>query len=420
MNRYLVKGLQQASLLLLLLGLAGCAPEQALQVKIGTLTGSSAAELPAGVREIAVEQEAGYMLAADNLGLDYPVITGNEGSGNDDVQVSFRSLVEDGDVAAIIGATTDGATMRSVSLANFFNVPMVVPSAGGDNLLPSNNLWAFRLSAPSSSYASYIFGSLILKPAPLPAAEGEPVDLAGKLAIVYEQTTFGESAAVAAAHAAMDLSMEITIYQPFPAESKEPLKLEQIAGDIFESGAHLVYMVCSDPEIAQMLASAVKDQYQNSMMPVLLGMEGGFATNAFINSQAANGVYLVRQAIDRAECPQEIETIYQAKSYAGIVLLEKALTRADEQQPEQSRLDALTKTQVDLLSARRENVRDILKGMTITLPCLGQVSFDTTGQNKNQAFEVLLIEDGSTASVTQQDFRAVLEQVVVRGILQNE
>jgi len=419
LNRYLVKGLQKASVLILLLGLAGCAPEETLQTKIGILS-SSSAQAAAGSALIASEQQSGYDQAAKALEMDYPTIQASEGVGADDVQIAVRTLVEEDDVTAIVGSSSNEATMKAVSLVNFFQVPMIVPSASGDNILPSNNLWAFSLSAPSSSYATYIFGSLILKPAILPAVEGSPAadENSGRLAIVYEQNTFGESAAVAAAQAAMSLSMEITLYQPFKTVSPDPMELKTIAQDVFDSGAHLVYMVNSDPEMSIKLVGAIKGAYQNGLMPILVGLEGGFASQSFLNSAEADGVYLIRQAIDSASCPDDIDTVYEAKSYAALFLLDKALTQAEEQKPQQSRFSALISPQTDELPLRREAVRDILKGINSSVPCMGQVSFDTSGQNKTQTFEILLIDDALTNNVSENDFREALEQVIARGVLE--
>jgi len=418
--RHLVKRLHQATLLLLLLGLAGCTSEEALQTRIGILSGGASAEAAASAPVIAAEQQSGYDQAAKMLNLDIPTIKAIEGADVDAVQIAVRALVEENDVTAIIGSSTNEAAMKAVSLVNFFNVPMVVPSASGDNILPSNNLWAFNLSAPSSSYANYIFGSLILKPAVIPSVEGSAAanENSGRLAIIYEQNTFGESAAVAAAQAAMSLSMEITLYQPFKTENPDPMALKTLAKDVSESGAHLVYMVCSDPGMSVQLVDTLKDAYQNGLMPLLVGVEGGFASQPFLNSAEADGVYLIRQAIDRSDCPGDIDTVYEAKSYAALFLLEKALQQAEEQQPVESRLSAFINPATDELPLRREAVRDILKGINLSVPCIGQVAFDTSGQNKTQIFEILLVDDGLITSVSEDYFREALEQVIARGVLE--
>ncbi len=135
-----------------------------MQTKIGILSGGASAQTSASAAVIASEQQSGYDQASKALDLDYPTIQASEGAGADNVQLAVRALVEEDDVTVIVGSTTNEAAMRAVSLVNFFNIPMIVPSASGDNILPSNNLWAFNLSAPSSSYATYIFGSLILNP----------------------------------------------------------------------------------------------------------------------------------------------------------------------------------------------------------------------------------------------------------------
>ncbi len=70
----------------------------------------------------------------------------------------------------------------------------------------------------------------------------------------------------------MSLSMEITLYQPFKTVSPDPMELKTIAQDVFDSGAHLVYMVNSDPEMSIKLVGAIKGAYQNGLMPILVGL----------------------------------------------------------------------------------------------------------------------------------------------------
>ena len=82
---------------------------------------------------LAQEQYTGFSLANEKVAFD--VYTFGEGNKQDDVQAAVRSMVEEqaqnksDPIVAILGATSNEATTRTVSLANFFNIPMIVPSA---------------------------------------------------------------------------------------------------------------------------------------------------------------------------------------------------------------------------------------------------------------------------------------------------
>jgi hypothetical protein len=268
--------------------LAGCArsvSNSGTDVSVGTLW-----EVPVDDRgmvswdnasPVAQEQYTGYTLAGENLS-EYPFtdIISAEGNQQDDVQIAIRGMVEENEnpIAALIGATTNEATMRASSLVNFFNVPMIVPTANGDNLLPSNNLWAFRLSAPGSAYAKYLFGTLLIKSefGSDPEVTGEVSKL--NIAILYEGNTFGESAAVATVRAAMELGVGVDVYASFPPETPDSATLNILLNRVVEEGVHLIYLVSSDPGVAKTLVQLLQSGIPNYAMPVLVGQAGGFAS----------------------------------------------------------------------------------------------------------------------------------------------
>lgn len=397
---------------------AGCAKKAADMQAVGVLSSSADSQEILDADAIAVEQQAGYALSMEEGDGGYRLVQTVEGNRQGDVQTAVRSMVEEESVLAVVGATTNEATVRAATLVNFFNVPMLVPSAGGENLLPSNNLWVFRLSAPSSEYASYIFGSVLQQLAAGSKRDNEEssAENAGlKLAIVYERDTFGESAAVETARAAMKQSMGIAFYNSFPPSGFDADQLATLAREVKTSGAHLVYLICDDPGEAKMLVAALREAFGAGVAPVLIGQEGGFASQSFLNAAQASGVYVVRQAIDLTECPAEVDSIYEAQTYASIYLLKEAIKQAEESQPGRTWLSSLTKKKADPITTRRERLRDSLKQINVSAPCIGQVSFDNSGQNKQPRFELLLVDDGKSVVVSADHFRASVEKILSGG-----
>jgi ABC-type branched-subunit amino acid transport system substrate-binding protein len=390
--------------LLLMAVLPACAAIKQTPPSIGVITNGINNDGVKLTAPVAQEQDGGYQagLMVQESGLSIKNVA--EGNMEDDVQVAIRSLVEKDKVVAITGATSNEASVRAAALVNFFNTPMMIPSTYGESILPSNNLWAFRISPPSSSYAQYLFGSL-LQLLPAVSSDGKTaIRSALRIAILYEQNTFGESAAVATAHAAMKQGMQIGKYTFFNATSADPDQLKALAADTVKQNVQLVYLVSSDPSMARTLVNLLKAAYGQSL-PVIIGQAGGFATQDFIASPDAEGIYILRQQMDMKNCPADIHTIVEAQSYAAVYLIDQALQEVKAttlaipggfQLP--TSLSAAP--QADPIVGQREKVRDIIKNTNTNVPCIGLVAFDNTGQNKLLRFEVLQISNGQAQVIS--------------------
>ena len=370
-----------------LLVISACSAQQTTPT-VGVISAFDSATIPVGLAALAAEQKNGYELvsAADAQisGLTYEP----ESALSDDIQVTVRELVEDPrqPVVAIVGATTNAGTTRTAALANFFNLPMVVPSAAGDNLLPSNNLWAFRLSAPGSAHAAYLFGEVLNRQKISGLTTNDEFSVPLSLAVLYEQNTFGESTAVETAKAAMAQEVEIGYYGSFDPDSPDKERLIQAFSSMKDAQVHLVYLVASDPDVAQMLVRTFREFFIPEEAPLLLGQSGAFASRQFLQSAEAGGVFILRQQVVSDRCPDGIESLTEAQAYAAIRLLNFAI--------EQSR-DQLGANEAPTLSLQREAIRDSLKASSLNLPCLGPTSFDNAGQNKNLQFELLYAPSGA-------------------------
>lgn len=367
--------------------ISACSAQQTVPT-VGIISALDSTTISTGLVTFAGEQKNGYELvsAADAQisGLTYKP----ESALSDDIQVTVRGMVEDSrqPVVAVVGATTNAGTTRSAALANFFNLPMVVPSAAGDNLLPSNNLWAFRLSAPGSAHAVYLFGEVLTRQAVSGLTTSDEFSVPLSLAILYEQNTFGEGTAVETAKAAMAQEVEIGYYGSFEPNAPDKERLIQAFSAMKDAQVHLVYLVASDPDVAQTIVRTFREFFIPDEAPLLLGQSGAFASRQFLQSAESAGVFILRQQVVSDRCPDGIETLTEAQAYAAVRLLNFAI--------EQSR-DQLGSTDAPTLAQQREAVRDNLKASNLNLPCLGPVSFDNAGQNKNPQFELLYALSGT-------------------------
>jgi len=371
------------------------------QASLGLLSAADSQSLPAGMRSLAGEQKTGYDLAEKARDNTLRLTPKAESALSDEVQVVVRGLVEDPNrpVVALVGATTNAGTTRMSALANFFNVPMVVPSAIGDNLLSSGNLWTFRLSAPGSAHSAYLFSEVLPRQVLATMTTGDEFAAPLRLGILYEQNTFGESTAVATAKSAMAQEVEIGYYGYFEPDAPDRTRLIQAFSAMQESGVHLLYMVASNPDSAQAIVRSFRDFFVPGDAPLLLGQSGGFASRQFLASPDAAGVFILRQQIVPDRCPDGVDTLAEAQAYAAIHLLNFAIEQSQDQ---------LGARENPTMLDRREAVRDSLKASSLNLPCLGLTSFDNSGENKSLQFELLYAASGAPRVVPFERLREAL------------
>lgn len=391
---------------------AGCNSTIGKKYSVGALTGIPADDAAqAETSSLTAEQQAGYDLGLKNEVKRFHLTQAGEGNLSDDVQSAVRKMVEENEVVALIGATTNDGTRRTASLANFFNVPMIIPGADGDGVMPSNNMWVFRLNAPSSSYAAYVFGNVLSKIKTSGTSDDEAAMMI-RLAIVYEENTFGEGAAVATAHAAMDQNIDIVYYGSYTPGAADTAEIRDLAQSVGSSEADLVYIISSDPASAKTLVSALQTAFGSGVKPAMLGQGNGFTSLEFLQAEDIADVYTIRQALDTSNCPAGIDSINKAQAYASAFIIEKAIEGSD---------GILTGKKLfsrgDQMMARREKVRDVLKEMNIDVPCIGKVSFDNSGQNKEFQFEIFQVENGKLNLVNEEGFRTIIGEIAGRDEL---
>ena len=359
---------------------------------------------------LAQEQHTGFSLANEDVSFD--VYTFGEGNQQDDVQTAVRSMVEgqaegaNDPVAAILGATSNEATTRTVALANFFKLPMIVPSASGDNLLSDTNLWAFQLSASNSDYANNILGTVLNKQIVNEGYE-EGLEPEFRIAILYEQNTYGETAAVSTATVALEQGYSIVLYDKFPAEDPSAARLRALVNMALDEDANAAFMISSEPDVALALTQTFTDLSSAAFRPLLIGMAAGFTSEEFMESDMLENTYVLRQQIDAESCPSEIGSLYAAQNYAAVNLLASAVKDAADASKDEEKKFTLSlslNSASEKTALYREALRDAIKVTDTEIPCLGRVAFNNSGQNKFLRFEIVTAEAGLVEIIPSQDF----------------
>jgi ABC-type branched-subunit amino acid transport system substrate-binding protein len=275
--------------LILVLALAGCSlpkvnlPALPFLNRVKPCPGLTIGLLIADTKTdpVAQEQNDGYTLAAQEInaagginGCKLALVTAQEASDENSVQTrqAVRDLVEDGQVIAILGGTTSVASMQAASLVNYFETPLLVPSAGGSHVLPTDNLWSFRLHAPEDAYAQQSF-----------AMVKQELGDSRSVAVIFEDTTEGNDAAVAAVNTIEAMGLIVNGY--YPIGLGDSAIYANLASQVTLTRPDVAYLIFSQPlQAADVRAtlSALDRTYQPEFTIV---RSGGFASQSFLSDE---------------------------------------------------------------------------------------------------------------------------------------
>lgn len=395
--------------LLLLFILAGCSfgkstkAPQCLPIRIGVV-------IAAENQQSGLEQKKGYEMALAEInqaggiqGCPVELIYKNEGEEADteSAQVAVLQLADE-NVLAILGGTTNDATMRAAAIASYFKVPLLIPATTSDEITQRGNQWVFRLSASNASSADTAFEMV----------RGE-LGAGANVVILYEQTSYGESTAVVVATAAMAQNLEVNGYFSFSNKSDD---LTALAEQVNNIGPEVVYIISSSHEQASNLLETLQAQRQTANM--LIGHGPGFSERSFLyagNEEIYNNLdHLILVANWSTALPwhgmdkflSDFQVYSQQNDYISTTPVIRNVESYAALQLMASALDKLTLTvtngnkepvlEGDQLKQYREELalalRNLDAGQRETL--YGPVVFDGTGQNQQSTILVQVIDGG--------------------------
>ncbi len=228
------------------------------------------------------------------------------------------------------------------------------------------------------------------------------------IAILYEQNTYGESAAVEIATLAMQQEFEVVLYDKFSAESPSIAHLRTLANSVLDEDIQLVFIISSNPKTAIELMKAAGELIAKEVMPVVVGISSGFTSQEFLDSPQAESIFILQQKIISSNCPSEITSLESAQNYAAVKLLESATQELTLTNETGNKFPSKEET----ILIQREKLRDILKSTRLILPCLGKTAFDNTGQNKLLNLEIVRVSSGKISPISDRDFLAIIKEKI--------
>ncbi len=343
---------------------AGCSKgPESNTFKIGvitSLTGSNAAFGQAhknGYTIALQEINARGGLLGKKVELDYY----DDQSRPDQAVQGVSKLVDQDHVPIVLGAYSSESTRAIVPVVTQKQVPLIIPTAVADNVMESNSPWIFRICAGSGSFAAATLDFL--------KNNGDPK----KLAIVYENTNFGQannkSMTAAASAAGLDL-VDTEAYQASSPDYKS--LLQRVKGKNPEVIYFASYLLDASTLMRQSEQLNLNPKYYTSAGT-------GFAAAEFPTADKGAGKYAeytfsVSQWLPSAKWKGSAEfdqkyfalagshpAYHGMEAYAVLIAAAAAIDNAKSDQP--------------------QAIRDAIKQLNLAETPFGPVKFDARGQN---------------------------------------
>ncbi len=322
------------SLMLLFLGtLPSMSAESQKEVLVGNLHPLTGAIAPIGIHiskgiKLAVEEiNAGGGIKSLG-GAKLKLIDADTEGKPDLAMQECEKLIREG-VTAIIGAYQSAATFTSTAVAEKYKVPYIVPVSVADEITERGFKYVFRnngksdwISRDTIDYITYLNKLTGRK--------------SNKLALIYEDTIYGQSTAKAARKYAADAKIDIVADLPYPANAPDltqvVMKLKQ-AKPNFVMGAGYV-------QDAILILNTVKDLRVD--LDAFIGIGAGYSNPQILQIGKA-AEYMI--CLDVLHGDLKIKGLKEAddrflkkynsqmdgscaSSYAAVYILKDALERA--------------------------------------------------------------------------------------------
>jgi branched-chain amino acid transport system substrate-binding protein len=344
----------------------GLSPIGACQdtVKIGIilpLTGSQAA--------FGEALKNGYLIALDEinakggvLGKKLELDVYDDQSKPDQAVQGVSKLADQDHMPLILGSYSSESTMAMIPAVTHRQVPLIIPIAVADNLLDSKSPWIFRVGASTTDYASATVGFLKDNGAP------------GTMAIVYENTNFGQSSMKAMAAVAQAGGIKLVAVEPYEAKSPD---YRAVLQRVKRANPEVIYF-CSYLLDATTL---MRQSQEIDLDPRYYTSAGtGFAIAEFPTSKGAG---------KNAEYTFTVMQWLPEARWAGSKEFDAEYFRCYNGHPTHHPMSAYATLQVaahainDAKSLNSTMIRDAIRNINLTMTPFGPIKFDASGQNRH-------------------------------------
>lgn len=332
-------------------------------IKIGVIT-----SLTGSLAAFGEAHKNGYAIALDEinakggvLGKKVELDFYDDQSKPDQAVQGVSKLVDQDGVPIILGSYSSESTKAIVGTVTQRETPLIIPTATADNVMDSKSPWVFRICAGANDYAKETIAFL--------KANGAPKTMA----IVYENTNFGQSNMKAMAAAAKEAGINLVAVESYEAKSPD---YKAVLQRVKQANPEVIYF-CSYLLDATTLMRQSREVDLNPRFYTSSGT--GFAAAEFPTDKGAgkNAEYTfsVSQWLPEAKWPgsKEFDAEYfkrykshpayhAIQAYAVLQVAAAAINNAKSAEP--------------------AKIRDAIKNLNLTSTPFGPIKFEN-GQNQH-------------------------------------
>lgn len=418
-------------ILILELLLCGCAKQKKPDVVIGTFWNAPVKGNAQDEHDLdwgqsnkkVIAQRQGFLRGLN----EFPDLKIKEVPHSEDVSIeeltrSVHEMVQEDKIFMVVGGTTNTGTMHAASNTSFFQIPMLIPYADGDNLIGEENYWTKRLTPSGSDFADFIgshlmtaslrheLDNILFQDAPVYAYEVNA-------AIIYEDTTYGEAAALDLGEKLMTNAINLEIYRSYSSGGFFDL-INQLNAEQKKTfnALDVIFFINEDADYAIDLEKVAATFSEGDSDPVIIFF-GNILPEYSEEAGGVGNLFFVHRAIDFSTCPKEIKTTPEAIGYGAGILTGRVLERTMQNLPQKPDLQKALLSGYSqeylYLQSIRVAVRKQLEAFDENVPCIGPVHFSSEGANsKLQMESICFQENGETRVVSDTEIINLIAQTI--------
>ncbi|MGZ4841273.1 MAG: ABC transporter substrate-binding protein, partial [Candidatus Angelobacter sp.] len=268
-------------------------------------------------------------------------------------------LIDQDQVPVLLGSYSSESTKAIVPAVSQRETPLIIPTATADNVMDSKSPWIFRVCAGANDYAKATIAFL--------KANGAPK----KMAIIYENTNFGQSNMKAMTAVAKEAGIQLVAVESYEAKSPD---YKAVLQRVKQANPEVIYF-CSYLLDATTLMRQAREVDLNPKYYTSAGT--GFAAAEFPTEKGAGKnadfTFSVSQWLPTAKWAgsKEFDAEYfkrfkshpqyhAMQAYSALIVAAKAINNAKSLDP--------------------AKIRDAIKNIDLPSTSFGHIKFDN-GQN---------------------------------------